>query len=168
MVPEKFIQTGVLKLYGYNILCALVFIVLLAGCTPNEKSEFSINAEQGVESNNIDSHRDKLTVIAPADLGDIPTALEEMQSKVKLYKQAVESDSVQEATKLVGELAGFMKAVEEELKVKDSAAFEILHTDLESLITGTLTEPWDKDLLIQLDYKLYQGLRDMREAWDTK
>ncbi|MNZ66578.1 hypothetical protein D3C78_848070 [compost metagenome] len=160
MVPEKFIQARGLKRYVCIILCALVSIVLLAGCTPNENSES--------ESNNIHLQGDKLTVIAPSNLGDIPTALEEMQSKVKLYKQAVESDSAEEATKLLGEMAGFMKAVEEELKVKDSAAFEVLHTDLESLITGTLTEPWDKELLIQLDYKLYQGLRDMREAWDTK
>lgn len=114
-------------------------------------------------NNETSKGQEVLDQIQAAEISDLPTGMTEIIEAVKAYKQAVESDSKEEAAKLAEEMVGLWKAVEEQLKATDQKLHQELAAALTSLLEHTSSESWDRELLIQLDYKLYQGLRDMKQ-----
>lgn len=142
-------------------LCILLCILVLSGCG------------SAIDNNDVDSeisdHKDNtFSQIAPAEISNVSEGLAEMTNRIKLFKQAVEADQVEDARSLADELAALWNAVQQDLKSKDAEHSDILQGDLEALYRETGNKAWDKELLIQLDYKLYQGLRDMKATWDSE
>lgn len=154
---------------GFYIgISILLITVLIAGCSGAGNSGGSGNA--GLHSEEPSNHQEQnlLEKAEPVPVTNTTDALEEMTGKIKAYKQAVESDQTDEAKGIAGELAGLWNAIQEEIKELDTSMYESLRADLEALLQGTQAEPWDKELLIQLDYKLYQELRDVKLAMENK
>lgn len=152
----------------YIGISILLLTLLIAGC--NRAGNDGGSGNSGLHSKESPNHQEQhlLDDAEPASVSNTAEALDEMTAKIKAYKQAVESDQIDEANGIAQELAGLWNAVQEEIKALDTSMHESLRTDLEALLQGTQAEPWDKELLIQLDYKLYQELRDVKLALENK
>lgn len=143
------------------LMCLLLCILVLSGCG----SSLNNNHVPSETSNHIDSPS-TFSQIAPAEISNVSEALEEMSNKIKRFKQLVESDQLEEARLLVNELVALWNAVQHDLISKDAELSGTLQEDLEALYKETENQAWNKELLIQLDYKLYQGMRDMKAIWN--
>lgn len=142
-------------------MCLLLCILVLSGCG----SSLNNNIVSSETSNHKDS-ASTFSQIAPAEISNVSEALEEMSNKIKQFKQVVEADQLEEAKLLVNELVGLWNAVQPDLISKDAELSGTLQEDLEALYKETENQVWNKELLIQLDYKLYQGMRDMKAIWN--
>lgn len=143
------------------LLGILLCIFVLGGCG-------SAIDNHDVDSKISDPKDDTFSQIAAAEISGVSEGLEEMTSKIKQFKQVVEADQHEEAKVLADELAALWHAVQQDIKSQDAERGEALQEDLEALYKETQNEAWDKELLIQLDYKLYQSLRDMKATWDSE
>ncbi|MBH5319221.1 hypothetical protein I6N90_15565 [Paenibacillus sp. GSMTC-2017] len=149
-------------------LLILVFI-LLTGCgtaSSGNKETVSGNAAQGKPSAN--EKGDPFVDIAPADITDIPTALEELSSLIKSFKGIVESDDKEEAVRQGERMAAVWKAISQEVATVQAEQHDQINRDLGALFEAVHAKEWDKTKLIDLDYSLYQGLRDLKQAFQKE
>lgn len=154
---------------GCGTIRHLVFLVLvvllLSGCGAAASGEKAEQAGKAVEGSLTTGEAgDPFANIAEADVLDTQAALEEMSSLIKLFKIAVESDDKEGALEQAEHLASHWKAVKSEVETVLSASHDQINSDLGQLLTETAASNWDKTLLIDLDYSLYQGVRDVKQA----
>lgn len=136
--------------------CAVGAMILLGGCGMSSASlkESSATVQES-------DHRGHLSEVPPASIVNVTSGLADMTSKIKLYKQAIESDDVDAAKQLVDDIASLWIAIDPKLDDPDDTTYSGIEDDVAAILGGTSVEPWDKEMLIQLAYKLYQALRDV-------
>jgi len=138
------------------------------GCSASGESGKAATTQQGAKQTETAPKGDRLAKAAPAAITDVTTALSDMTSKVKAYKQAIESDQADEAKKLADEIGSLWNAVKPKLPADQAEGQQTIHEDVSALMEETYQEPWDKERLILLDYKIYQSLRDVRQAQEDQ
>ncbi|WP_152392062.1 hypothetical protein [Paenibacillus guangzhouensis] len=148
-------------------MIAMIFVLSQMGCSASGESG-KVATQQGAKQTETASKGDRLAKAAPATITDVPTALSDMTSKVKAYKQAIESDQVEDAKKLADEIGSLWNAVKSKLSADLAEGQQTIHEDVSALMEETYQELWDKERLILLDYKIYQNLRDVRQAQEDQ
>ncbi|MFD0590749.1 hypothetical protein ACFQZE_22420 [Paenibacillus sp. GCM10027627] len=143
----------------------ILVVILLTGCASAGSSEkVNDSGKVGKESSASGGQGDPFADIAAADVQDKAAALDEMSSLIKTFKQAVESDEREEAIKQAEQLASYWKAVSSDVLAEQPERHEQLNGEIGQLLTGVRAKEWDKTLLVDLDYSLYQGVRDLKQA----
>lgn len=156
------LRTGLLA--AGSALCAIVLLVSCSGVQVNGTSLPSSDHERNSPSAGTGNHQDALSGIAPASIRDLASALAELTHKVKLYKQAIESDDVDTAMQLAEDIASIWNAIDPKLDHQKAEMNQKLMDNVIALLEGTSAEQKDKESLIQLAYELYQALRDMSDV----
>lgn len=136
----------------------------MAGCaaeTPGDGDQTSAKSAEPQATSDAAGQDDPFARTAPAEITDLATGLSNLSSLVKSFKIAIEAVEREEAEKLAGEMASIWMAVRTEAESKDPQRCEQLHNDLSALLVAVAAKEWDKTLLIDLDYSLYQGYRDL-------
>lgn len=151
-----------LRRYGIGVLVSLSVLLSLMACSSSSDKPAGqgYNAVAAMESSHSEESWD---AIEPIEIKDLPTGAAAMIQAVKDYKQAVESEEQESAAALAREIVGLWKAMEAKVKTMDRVLHQELTSDIVLLLAETSTKPWDRDRLIQLDYKLYQSFRDVKQ-----
>lgn len=104
--------------------------------------------------------------IPAAQIEDAAAAADEMSSLIKAFKIAVESDGKEEAIASAERMAAIWKAISASPAADAVPPDRIqqVETDLGKVLEAVEAEEWDKTLLVDLDYSLYQGFRDVKQA----
>ncbi|CAM4310374.1 hypothetical protein FHS16_000713 [Paenibacillus endophyticus] len=138
---------------------ALCLIVTLAGCgTAGSETEANPKEQMAEAAGNSDPFADADPVAIP----DTESGISDMSGLIKSLKQAVEADQTDEAKAFAQQMAGLWVAMKPDVQAADSARTQRLQEDLRQLIQAVQASKWDKELIIQLDYKLYQSFRDLK------
>ncbi|GKU80322.1 hypothetical protein [Paenibacillus sp. L3-i20] len=151
---------------NFSWLLLILTFILLTGCgtsSSGNKETASGNVAQGKSSSN--EKGDPFADIAPADITDMPTALNDMSSLIKSFKIAVESDDKEEAVRQGDSMAAIWKAIREEVARNQAERHDQINKDLSELLKVVKEKELDKTLLVDLDYSLYQGLREVKQAF---
>lgn len=167
MMMQRSISSGIKSCA--LLLAAMLAIALLAGCAADATGGGSTAAgtagpQAGKEAEGQD---DPFASVAPADIPDLITGITQLSDRVKSFKTAIEADDREEAEKLAGEMAAIWAAARVEAEGKEPERSGQLHKDLSALLVEVAQEEWDKTLLIDLDYSLYQGYRDLKQAVES-
>ncbi|WP_139829216.1 hypothetical protein [Paenibacillus aquistagni] len=151
-----------LRRYGVGALVSLSVLLSLMACSSSSDKPAGqgYNAVAAIESSHSEESWD---AIEPIEIKDLQTGAAAMIQAVKDYKQAVESEDQESAAALAREIVGLWKAMEAKVKTMDRVLHQELTSDIVLLLAETSTKPWDRDRLIQLDYKLYQSFRDVKQ-----
>lgn len=148
----------------YIVLMMLV-ILLLTGCgasASDTKTEpGKVVADNGEKT---DGKQDRLALIEAAQIDDVPSAAEELTSLIKTFKTAVESDDRDEAVRQAERMAALWKSLSENAGSVQPEKVEQIENDLGGVLEAVAAKEWDKTRLIDLDYSLYQGFRDVKSA----
>ncbi|MDF2835651.1 MAG: hypothetical protein K0Q63_1291 [Paenibacillus sp.] len=150
---------------GFLTLAAALVISGLTGCGTAGTDgaavpESSAAAEQGTES----PASNPFEGVSPADVQGSQGGIEQLSDDVKSLKSAVEAGDKDTATALADRMASTWLAIAEEAKGQQPERYEQIQGDLSKLLTAVQAKEWDATLLIDLDYSLYQGLRDLKQA----
>jgi hypothetical protein len=150
---------------GCLTLAAVLVIVGLTGCGTAEQGgaaapESSAVAGQGTES----PASDPFEGVAPADVQGAQDGIGRLSDDVKAFKSAVEAGDKETASMLADNMASTWAAIAEEAKGQQPERCEQIQGDLSKLLTAVKAKEWDTTLLIDLDYSLYQGLRDLKQT----
>ncbi|WP_337098075.1 hypothetical protein [Paenibacillus sp. YIM B09110] len=147
-------KTGCGKKRLSLVLLAACLLLLLAGCGAASANEVSRTETE---------QNDPFANIVPAEIADTRSGVSDMSALVKDYKQAVESDQADVAKSLADQIAGLWKAIQAEAQKVDPELYALIQNDMGQLLAETKVDDWNKDLLIDLDYKLYQSIRDLKQ-----
>lgn len=109
---------------------------------------------------------DPLAPIPAARIEDLAAAADEMSSLIKSFKIAVESDEKEEAVTQAERMAAIWKALSASPGAASIPPERILQVeaDLGGLLKAASADEWDRTLLVDLDYSLYQGFREVKQA----
>ncbi|OMF28073.1 hypothetical protein BK133_18830 [Paenibacillus sp. FSL H8-0548] len=151
------------KLRAICIAFALSITVLLTGCGASDSGNKHTDISGEAQSKEAATETDPFANIPSVDIADLGEAISGMSSLIKQLKQAVEADQADEAKELAAQMAGLWNAMKEEVRANDATKHQLLHDDLSLLIKETKASKWNKELIVQLDYKLYQSFRDMKQ-----
>lgn len=147
---------------------ALCLIVVLTGCGASGSEEGEQTQGNNVQSSEAVDQSDPFANIAPTKIADTQTGISDMSSLIKSLKQAVEADQTDEAKEYAGQMAGLWNALKPAIETADAAKQQMLQEDLGRLIQAAKAAKWDKELIIQLDYKLYQSFRDIKQKMQVQ
>lgn len=146
-----------------QLACVMCFILIFSGCSSSESGSTAGSNGNKADSSETVELSDPFANIPLADITDTQTGISDMSSLIKSLKQAVEADETAEAKALVEQMAGLWNAIKADIEAVDEVKFQALQDDLGKLIQATKASKWDKEPLIQLDYKLYQSFRDLKQ-----
>ncbi|RJE88950.1 hypothetical protein D3P07_13425 [Paenibacillus sp. 1011MAR3C5] len=143
----------------------MLVVFLLTGCgagaSDTKKEPGTIAADDGAQT---DSKQDRLALIEAAQIDDVPSAAEELSSLIKTFKSAVESDDRDEAVRQAERMAALWKSLGEKAGSAQPEKLQQIASDLGGVLEAVHATEWDKTRLIDLDYSLYQGFRDVKPA----
>ncbi|MEK3884201.1 hypothetical protein [Paenibacillus sp. PL2-23] len=143
----------------------LLFVVcVLTGCGAADSGAQEQNQHVAGEASSDESTGDPLGHIEAAQLDDPAAAAEEMNSLIKSFKIAVESDNKEETVAQAERMASIWKALSAPLPAEQSERVNQMNADLNALLEAVKADSWDKARLVDLDYSLYQGFRDVKAA----
>lgn len=157
-----------IRLYAAKGCLTLAAVLVLAGLTGcgtspqggNASPVSNAAAEQAAES----PAKDPFEGVQPADVQGAQNGIEGLSGGVKAFKSAVEAGDKSAASGLADNMASLWTAIAEEVKGGHPERYEQIQGDLSKLLTAVKAKEWDATLLIDLDYSLYQGLRDLKQA----
>lgn len=101
--------------------------------------------------------------IEAAAIADAAEGLDLLSEAVKSFKTAVENDERDQAAQLADEMVSLWKSIAADTAEKDAKRHDQLEGDLLRLLGEVAKSDWDKTRLIDLDYSLYQGVRDLKQ-----
>ncbi|WP_169083783.1 hypothetical protein [Paenibacillus sp. PL91] len=156
-------KIGIGKPLVLLLACVISVMFIVTGCGGSDGGGQSTKSGEKAQSGEADVKGDPFASIASAEIADTETGFSEMSRLIKELKQAVEADQTEEAKKLAEQMAGIWNAIKGEIEAFNASKHQLLQEDLGQLIEETKASKWNKELLIQLDYKLYQSFRDMKQ-----
>ncbi|REK74583.1 hypothetical protein DX130_12855 [Paenibacillus paeoniae] len=143
----------------------MLVVLLLTGCTAGasegKKGSGAVVADDSLQT---DSKKDRLALIEAAEIDDVSSAAEEMSSLIKTFKTAVESDDREEAARQAERMAALWKSLSEKAVDAQPEKLQQIEADLVGVLDEVAASDWDKTRLVDLDYSLYQGFRDVKPA----
>ncbi|MHA6483116.1 hypothetical protein ACX1C1_14580 [Paenibacillus sp. strain BS8-2] len=146
-------------------LAAILVVTGLTGCGSSAATETAGPGSSAVSEQEAETQgQDPFEGVSPADVLGTQEGIEQLSDDVKALKSAVESENKEEAAALADTMASTWLAIAEETKEKHPERYDQIHGDLSKLLTAAKAKEWDTTLLIDLDYSLYQGLRDLKQA----
>ncbi|MFF2885279.1 hypothetical protein [Paenibacillus sp. NPDC057967] len=147
------------------IMLMMLVVFLLTGCSAgasDTKTEpGAVVADGGAQT---DSKQDRLALIEAAQIDDVLLAAEELSGLIKTFKSAVESDDRDEAVRQAERMAALWKSLSEKAASAQPEKLQQIEADLGGVLEEVAASEWDKTRLIDLDYSLYQGFRDVKPA----
>ncbi|MCR2806215.1 hypothetical protein [Paenibacillus soyae] len=153
---------GLWKTVRY-ISLLLFIVLLLTGCGAAESGgQEEASKHVAGEAASVESAGDPLGHIEAAPIDDPAAAAEEMTSLIKTFKAAVESDNRDDAIAQAERMASIWKSLSQGMPEEQSDRLNQMNADLGGLLEAVHAESWDKARLVDLDYSLYQGFRDVK------
>lgn len=143
----------------------MLVVLLLAGCSAGaSEGKTETGAVVANDRMQTDSKKDRLALIEAAQIDDVSSAAEEMSSLIKTFKTAVESDDRDEAILQAERMAALWKALSGKTGSAQPEKLRQIESDLGGVLDAIAASEWDKTRLVDLDYSLYQGFRDVKPA----
>lgn len=150
---------------GCLMLAAVLVLAAVTGCGTSSQGGHAVSENKAAADNGTGSpEKDPFEGVQPADVQGAQNGLEQLSADVKAFKSAVEADDKDAASSLADNMASLWAAIAEEAKGQQPERYEQIQSDLSKLLTAVKAKEWDTTLLIDLDYSLYQGLRDLKQA----
>ncbi|MBB3111704.1 putative protein kinase ArgK-like GTPase of G3E family [Paenibacillus phyllosphaerae] len=148
------------------LLLASFTLFAAAGCSNgagNGDSGSGNSVSANVSQTSSEVQQDPWSGVTPATISDTKSGIESLQSAVKEFKQAVEAEQTEEIKKLAAEMAGVWVAMQADVKSANGSLHETIDGELQRLMAEVASDKRSKDVLIELDYSLYQHLRDLKQ-----
>lgn len=135
----------------------------MSGCgTAESGGPKEVDKPVAEEALSAESSGDPLDQIEAAQIDDPAAAAKEMTSLIKTFKDAVESDNKEEAIAQAVRMASIWKSLSTDMPQEQSKRLNQMNADLRGLLEAVHAENWDKAKLVDLDYSLYQGFREVK------
>lgn len=148
-----------------SVMCIMF---LLIGCGSSTEGSAAGDKGNGAQNNETSPKSDPFANVAPAEIVDTQTGISDMSGLIKSLKQAIEGDQVEEAKQFAQQMAGLWNALKADIEAADAAKSQTMQDELSQLIQATNESKWNKEFLIELDYKLYQSFRDLKQQMQSQ
>jgi hypothetical protein len=143
-------------------LLVMICMFLVSGCGSTNTGSVKDAGAASVQESKTDI-QDPFAGAIQVEVPDLQSGLIKMNTFIKDYKKAVEADQADQAKELAMKMAGVWNAIKSEVSAKASEQHAIVEKSLTELLTNAQAKDPDKDLLIQLNYTLYQQFRDLKQ-----
>lgn len=148
------------------MMIALSILALASGCNTSAESQTASGSGAPSAASTAMAGQDPFAAIEEIPVSDTLDGLSKINSLIKTFKQAVESDDTEVSHRTAVELVGIWKAIEVELKAADPRKFENIPGELSALVEKAGSEK-NKDELVDISYRLYQTFRDLKKEMEA-
>ncbi|MDQ6421983.1 hypothetical protein RB620_21365 [Paenibacillus sp. LHD-117] len=105
----------------------------------------------------------KAPAVKAADKADIEKAVTVIRTLVKDLKQKAEESSAEEVKTLAGQIIKAWDALKSDVKTADAESYTFLDEKITKLTEQIGMDPIDLEAVMQTDYQIYQGFRQLAE-----
>lgn len=135
-------------------------LILSVGCSSStdKGTDSAAQADPAIDS----SGEQPFSEIAATPVSDSLDGLDQLNSLIKAFKQAVEADDQEGAEQTTKQIIGIWKSLEDDLLAHDQQKSELVRNNLVELLSQVRSKE-QKEQLVDVSYQLYQTFRDLRE-----